>query len=56
MAKKGHYAKILSNFKNMYPEYRLQVADYRPHDYVSIAIELQDGTRFIYNDDTKKLR
>lgn len=55
MAKKGHYEKIYKRFKNEFPDIVEQLVKYRPYDYVSILLDLKDGTQLIYDDDKKLL-
>lgn len=56
MAKKGHYEKIYKRFKAEFPDIAEQVVSYRPYDYVSISLDLANGTKLIYDDSKKVLK
>ena len=45
---------IYSDFKKLYPNLSKDVVDYRPYDYATIILFLNDGVKLIYNYDEKK--
>ena len=47
---------IFENFKSVYPRLSKEAQDYRPYNYMSIVIYLEDGSRVVYDDLMKRAR
>lgn len=47
---------IFNNFKSVYPRLSKEVRDYRPYNYMSIVVHLEDGTKVIYDDVAKRAK
>ena len=54
--RKVTWKDIFDNFKTLYPTLARRIADYRPHDYMSIIVWLDDGTAVIYDDTAKRAK
>ena len=50
------YKDIFENFKSVYPRLSKAAQDYRPYNYMSIVIYLEDGSRVVYDDLMKRAR
>lgn len=47
---------IFNNFKSVYPRLSKEAQDYRPYNYMSIVVYLEDGTKVIYDDMAKRAK
>lgn len=54
--RKVTWKDIFENFKSVYPRLSKEAQDYRPYNYMSIVIYLEDGSRVVYDDLMKRAR
>lgn len=54
MSKKITWADIYKDFKMRLPTLSKLAVDYRPHDYMTIAVYLKDGTKLMYDGLQKR--
>lgn len=54
--RKVTWKDIFENFKSVYPRLSKAAQDYRPYNYMSIVIYLEDGSRVVYDDLMKRAR
>lgn len=54
--RKVTWKDIFENFKSVYPRLSKEAQDYRPYNYMSIIIYLEDGSRVVYDDLMKRAR
>ena len=54
--RKVTWKDILNNFKSVYPRLSKEAQDYRPYNYMSIVVYLEDGTKVIYDDMAKRAK
>ncbi len=47
---------VFNGFKSLYPRLGDRVRDYRPYNYMSIVVYLDDGTTVVYDDIAKQAR
>ena len=40
----------------MYPRLSKEAQDYRPYNYMSIVVYLEDGTKVVYDDIAKRAK
>ena len=50
------WRKIYTDFKKRHPNLSKLSACYNPYDYAEIFIYLKDGTKLVYNYDTRRVR
>lgn len=54
--RKVTWKDIFNNFKSVYPRLSKEAQDYRPYNYMSIVVYLEDGTKVIYDDMAKRAK
>ena len=54
--RKVTWKDIFNNFKSVYPRLSKEAQDYRPYNYMSIVVYLEDGTKVIYDDMVKRAK
>ena len=54
--RKVTWKDIFNNFKSIYPRLSKEAQDYRPYNYMSIVVHLEDGTKVIYDDVAKRAK
>lgn len=45
---------IYNEFRQLHPNMKKQVADYRPHSYLTIVVYMKDGSKVLYDYTTKR--
>ena len=50
------WQRIYADFKSRHPNLSKMSACYSPYDYAEIFIYLKDGTKLVYNHDTRRVR
>ena len=53
--KKTTWKKVYEDFKERYPSKRKEVIYWHPHDVATIMLYFKDGSKHLYNFDTKKI-
>lgn len=54
--RKVTWKDIFDNFKAVYPRLSKAALDYRPYNYMSIVVYLEDGTKVMYDDIAKRAK
>lgn len=54
--RKVTWKDIFNNFKSVYPRLSKEAQNYRPYNYMSIVVYLEDGTKVIYDDMAKRAK
>ena len=54
--RKVTWKDIFDTFKSVYPRLSKEAQDYRPYNYMSIVVYLEDGTKMIYDDMAKRAK
>ena len=50
------WRKIYADFERRHPNLSKMSANFIPYDYAEIFIYLKDGTKLVYNFDTRRVR
>ena len=54
--RKVTWKDIFENFKMVYPNLSNGAKDFKPYNYMSIVVYLEDGSRVVYDDLMKRAR
>ena len=54
MSKKVTWTDIYKDFRTRLPTLSKMAVDYRPYDYMTIAVYLKDGTKILYDGLQKR--
>lgn len=54
MSNKITWDKIYKDFRRRHPNLSKDVINWRPYDYATILMQCKDGSKILYDYDTKK--
>lgn len=54
--RKVTWRDVFDHFKAVYPTLAKSAKDFRPHDYMSIVVYFEDGSKMMYDDVRKRAK